>query len=368
MLVRSEFAPTAKGENRDSPLWKPHRDKVAAKRRALINTYGADSDFVTIKILNGRGLRLNFYVAEKLNLGYHSNQVHVKIDLNHFVAPKTVTERRPINRDQLSFVILTYNMSALMASKLAAIFLRGTRGVDKNIYAEKGRDIYDLLWYMNKKIVPDFDYLGAKGIAVKDPRTLFDKLTLQMEKVSDKNLKDDLAPLFVNKTFIADWLSNWRQSYLNLVDEYKMYTVIVLKQIEICYDPSDVFYFFVRYQTEENKLVKIQYLLANDGWIDFKEGDLCIEIDQKISDKIVFDNEALAIKSVSQKNQEKLKQYAMLFYQKTESYLKKTNRIMVGDRIVTKIIRMSATNFNPREQLALNKSTLLSCELDDLLK
>jgi len=27
MLVRSEFAPTAKGENRDSPLWKPHRER-----------------------------------------------------------------------------------------------------------------------------------------------------------------------------------------------------------------------------------------------------------------------------------------------------------------------------------------------------
>ncbi len=40
---------------------------------------------------------------------------------------------------------------------------------------------------------------------------------------------------------------------------------------------------------------------------------------------------------------------------------------MVGDRIVTKIIRMSAGNFNPNEQIVLNKSALLSCELDDLL-
>ena len=105
---------------------------------------------------------LKFHVGEELSFGHPSKQVHVKIDLNHFVAPKTVTERRPINRDQLSFVIMTYNMSALMASKIAAIFLRGTRGVGEAVYEEKGRDIYDLLWYMNKKVVPDFDYLDRQ--------------------------------------------------------------------------------------------------------------------------------------------------------------------------------------------------------------
>ena len=86
------------------------------------STYGAGNDVLTVKITNGRGILLKFHVCEELSFGHPSKQVHVKIDLNHFVAPKTITERRPINRGQLSFVIVTYNMSALMASKLAAIF------------------------------------------------------------------------------------------------------------------------------------------------------------------------------------------------------------------------------------------------------
>jgi len=57
----------------------------------FVNTYGADSDFLTIKITTGRGLLLKFHVGKELSLGNPSNQVHVKIDLNHFVAPKTVT-------------------------------------------------------------------------------------------------------------------------------------------------------------------------------------------------------------------------------------------------------------------------------------
>src|SRR3989344_7220390 len=151
--------------------------------------YGVDSEFLRITITNSRGIKLKFNVGNLIP-GFRSEWVDVKIDFNHFPAPANVmTERIPQNHGQLSFAIRTYNLSSLMASKIAAIFLRGTRGVGEAVYEEKGRDIYDLLWYMGKQIVPAFDYLVAKGIDIKDPRALFDKLTLQMNKVSDENLK-----------------------------------------------------------------------------------------------------------------------------------------------------------------------------------
>src|SRR3989339_1677794 len=187
----------------------------------FFNTYNTGPGLLTIKITTDRGLRLCFHIGDELGVNHPSKQVIVKIDLNHFEAPKTVIERRPINRDQFSFVIKTYNMSSLMASKIAAILLRGQRGgLGGVMYKEKGRDIYDLLWYMTKKAIPDLDYLIAKGIDVKDLRALFDKLTLQMNKVNDTNLKQDLSPLFVNQTYIENWLKNWRVSYIHLRGEY----------------------------------------------------------------------------------------------------------------------------------------------------
>lgn len=331
----------------------------------FLNTYGAGTDFLAIKITTGRGLLLKFHVGEELSFGHPSKQVHVKIDLNHFVAPKTVHERRPIHQDQLSFVIVTYNMSALMASKIAAIFLRGTRGVGEAVYEEKGRDIYDLLWYMNKKVVPDFDYLVAKGIDIKDPRALFDKLTLQMNKVNDKNLKQDIEPLFVNKTFIKNWLKNWRESYLRLFESYKIRTVTELEHIRVHHDLlPDIFYFIYSYKTEDSGSVRIIYALS-DYWIMFREGDLPMKEDKKLSEMIEFTSSGSTSHPPSQ---EKLKLYATLFYQKTEKYLKKTSRVMLGDGITTKVIRMTADNLNQKEQIVLTKSALLSCDLDDLLK
>lgn len=329
------------------------------------NTYGTRPDFLTIKITTGRGLLLKFHVGDDLSSGHPSKQVRVKIDLNHFVAPKTVTERRPINRDQLSFVILTYNMSSLMASKLAAIFLRGTRGVGEATYEEKGRDIYDLLWYMNKKIVPDFDYLIAKGINVKDPRALFDKLTLQMNKVSKDNLKQDLEPLFLDKNYIRNWLENWHESYLRLLDAYKIRTITELESIDIFQNfHTDIFSFMYWYKTEDGESVRVAFNLS-DYWIDFRDGDLPIEADPKLEEKIGFRSNGVSSRPAPQ---DKLKVYANLFYNKTEKYFKKTNGVMLGDAINTKIIRMTADNLNQKEQIVLNKSALLSCELDDLLK
>lgn len=328
-------------------------------------TYGAGADFLTVKTTTGRGLLLRFHVGEELSSGHPSKQVHVKIDLNHFVAPKTVTERRPINRDQLSFVIVTYNMSALMASKLVAIFLRGTRGVGEAIYEEKGRDIYDLLWYMNKKVVPDFDYLRAKDLDLIDPRTLFDKLTFQINRVSDKNLEQDLSPLFVDKTYIGNWLKNWRESYLRLLDDYQIRTVKELEGIRIFQDfGADIFSFIYRYKTEDDTPIHIVYAIS-DYWLDFQKGELPLEANKDLADKIAFDSNGSSNQPTPP---DKLKQYATLFFKKTEAYFKKTNRVMLGDRITTKLIRMTADNLNQKEQIVLTKSALITCELDDLLK
>jgi len=326
-------------------------------------TYGTDENFLSVKISGSRGLRLNFRIGDKLGLGHASDQVHVKVDLNCFTAPKTVTERIPINRDQLSFVIKTYNMSALMASKIAAIFLRGTRGVGAAIYEEKGRDIYDLLWYMQKKIIPDLDYLVAKNIDVSNLHNLFDQLTIRMNKVDDENLKQDLKPLFLDSGYITNWLASWRENYLRLLREYTIYTVTTLREMVVHQDfHTDVYSFVYYYDTVEGKQIRIVYKLS-DYWIE--DETLSGVIDEELVKHIKFSSNGLSSRSASQ---EQLKQYATLFYKKNEAYFLKTKREILSDLIATKVIRTTADNLNRNEQMVLNKSALLSCELDDLLK
>lgn len=337
----------------------------------FINTYGTTSDFLTLKTISTRSLLLKFNVGNALDFGHTSKQVHVKIDLNNFVTSKIVTERRPINHGQISFVILTYNKGTLMASKIAAILLREERGVGNNTYDYKGRDIYDLLWYMKEKTVPDFDYLNAKLAekkkAIQDIRTLFDTLTtdiLNYEKMDDC-LKDDLSHLFENPHQFDTWLRTWRDSYLRYLDNYKIGTVKELDHVVIYNDlMHDTYSFIYWYKTKENNLARIVYTIS-DYWILFGEGNLTIEIDTELEKKLKFSSSGWTSR---RDPLDKLKQYATLFHKKTENYFKKTNRVLLGDVIATKVIRMTADNLNPKEQILLNRSALESRELDDLLK
>jgi len=324
------------------------------------NDYGLGAKELTIKITHNRGLTLRFSLGEEIGIAHPSKQIHVKIDVNYFIAKKTVTERIPINHDQLSFVITTYNMAALMASKITAIFQRGTRGVGTARYEEKGRDIYDLLWYMEKKIVPDLDYLNAKNITITDLPALFDRLTLKMEKVSDENLKQDLSPLFTDQRYIANWLEHWRESYQWLLKAYAICTVTELYDIVVFKDFStDNIFFDYYYKTKGGAPVTFRYILG-DRWMKYNEGDISVPVNENIIRVIS--------PKVKVKITDRIKMYVTLFNNKNEEYLKKTNHAVLGEGITTKVIRMTADKFNWKEEIILNKEQLVACELEDLLK
>lgn len=327
--------------------------------------YGIDSEFLRITKTN-RGIKLKFRAGSLIE-GFPSEWVEVKIDLNLFTPPASaVTERMPKNHGQLSFVIRTYNLSSLMASKIAAIFLRGTRGVGEAVYEEKGRDIYDLLWYMSKKIVPDLDYLKAKNVEeAKDYRTLFTKLTVKMSGVDKKNLKDDLSPLFLDPRYVTNWLANWHDTFFQLYDTYKIRTVSKFERVRVHEDMMhDVFSFIFEYSTKEGDRVRIICNLS-EYWFLFKDIEVSFPINNTVSDNIEFSANGSSSRPTPEKKQ---KEYASLFYEKIEAYLKKINYELVGDTLTTKLIRVTTDNLNQKEQIVLRKGDLLGCDFNDLLK
>lgn len=88
-------------------------------------------------------------------------------------------------------------------------------------------------------------------------------------------------------------------------------------------------------------------------------------MDENISRAIQFSRDGGRGRSFSE---DKLRQYAALFYLKTENYLKKMKRIVLGQNMNTRLVRMTADRLNQKEQIVLNKSALLSCGLEDLLR
>lgn len=360
MSVDLDFEVSHKIENDFLNELKEEAEKHFSK------VYGIDSEFLKISTTNNRGITLKFRAGSLIE-GYASEWVHIKIDLNHFSPTSgVVTERIPQNHGQLSFVIRTYNLSSLMASKVAAIFLRGTRGVGEATYEEKGRDIYDLLWYMSKKIVPDLDYLKAKNVEeAKDYRTLFTKLAVKMNNVSDENLKNDLTPLFLDPRYVTNWLANWRDTFFCLRDTYKIRIVSKFEGVHVFEDfRTDVFSFIFEYSTKEGDHVQIICNLS-EYWFLFKDIEVSFPIDATVSKNIEFSASGISSRPTSK---EKQIEYASLFHKKIEAYLKKVNYEIVGDTLTTKLIRVTADSLNQEEQIVLRKEDLTEGDFDDWLK
>ena len=84
-----------------------------------------------------------------------------------------------------------------------------------------------------------------------------------------------------------------------------------------------------------------------------------------VSDHIEFSANGSSSRPTAEKKQ---KEYASLFYEKIEAYLKKINYEIVGDTLTTKLIRVTADNLNQKEEIILRKEDLIRCDFDDLLK
>lgn len=121
-----------------------------------------------------------------------------------------------------SFVIKHYDLPTLFASKLLAILNRPEKGFLVGNKEEKinfkGRDFYDLIWYMEKGVQPNEEMLKLHG--EKSVGDIFNKINIFMAETNfSLGLKKDLEFLFSSQDFIKDFTDNFKQIYENLFKE-----------------------------------------------------------------------------------------------------------------------------------------------------
>jgi len=106
-----------------------------------------------------------------------------------------------------------------MAGKMLACiernFKRGGSGV-----SIKGRDFYDLLWFMQRRIQPLAEKLAHDEKQAYTTKSAL--LTLQ-EKVSQIKTRDlalDLLPMFASRSFIEAWLNSYHENFEIILQGY----------------------------------------------------------------------------------------------------------------------------------------------------
>jgi predicted nucleotidyltransferase component of viral defense system len=122
---------------------------------------------------------------------------------------KYSTDIRPVFKYNRSVLIKTFDPATLMATKIRAILFRKWEKTDKEGNATvkvKGRDYYDLLWYLQKGIQPNISCIED----VKDMKDLKKKLLAMVAGVDSKSIQLDLEALIGNPNFVNNMSRNMK--------------------------------------------------------------------------------------------------------------------------------------------------------------
>lgn len=177
-----------------------YRLKSLAKTLQLnLEQNGFLLDITARKVKTVEALELRFrellYPLGLIPLKNQKLMIKLEIDTN---PPKgSKTELSLVNEMTFVFTVTHFDLPSLYATKLHACFYRA--------YA-KGRDFYDLIWYLGKKTVPNFAVLNnaIKQTQGKDPNineaNWKEFLLNRLKKVDFNAAKKDLERFLMDKS------------------------------------------------------------------------------------------------------------------------------------------------------------------------
>lgn len=109
---------------------------------------------------------------------------------------------KPLFKLNKSLLVKTFDLPTMMSTKIRAVLYRKWEKTNKKgetLLNVKGRDYYDLLWYLEKGVKPNFDCLE-----VKDKAVLKKMLLENIKKADAKSIRLDLDNFIADKNFVKN--------------------------------------------------------------------------------------------------------------------------------------------------------------------
>lgn len=162
---------------------------------------------------------LKFPVLRKLGLvrGNESDLLYVKIDLAENVSLSFRSIKTSKNIYGFNFVTRHYDLPDLMAGKLHAVLTRRYLRGKENRQSVKGRDYFDLLWFVKKGVKPNLRRLSdmlSEEVTMAIVERRCDEKVVQFVGRFKGDFQSDVLPLVRNPDLIEDYVDNYQEEYL----------------------------------------------------------------------------------------------------------------------------------------------------------
>ena len=165
-----------------------------------------------------RRTTLKFPILYALGLTSHVNEpLHLKVEVSQH-KQISIIRKTPVLLFGRSFVAAHFSLETMMAGKMLACLERNFQMGEGA--AIKGRDFYDLLWFMQQKIMPLEDKLANDGCQSYTVQSAMELLGEKIAEMKLSDLAEDLLPLFEQRSFIEAWLEGFKENYREYVKSY----------------------------------------------------------------------------------------------------------------------------------------------------
>ena len=167
----------------------------------------------------GEKLYLKFPILGSLGLSGQGfpEKLFVKVEIEQNASKHYGTDLSPVSRYDLNFIVRHYDLPTLMASKIAAVLGRTFKKGHGDRVTFKGRDYYDLFWYLQKGVKPNMERVeDLTGIS--SAHALKEALKEKVHSIHPPHLKEDLLPLFEDGTFVENYVLHYQTLTLRALD------------------------------------------------------------------------------------------------------------------------------------------------------
>ena len=149
---------------------------------------------------------------------YRQNHFTLKVEISTHIQT-AILQKTPTFVNGKSFVVSHFSLETMMAGKMLACLERKFQ-VGKSSVRFKGRDYYDLLWFMQQKITPNREKLASDGQQPYTIQTAMSALQENVNQIQAKNLEEDILPLFEQRSYITAWLASFKENFARFVIPY----------------------------------------------------------------------------------------------------------------------------------------------------
>jgi predicted nucleotidyltransferase component of viral defense system len=178
---------------------------------------------INLRLKTGENrIYLKFPILKDLNLADRSESdwLYVKLEFSQCPYEKYETKTIPISKYGYNFVIKNYTLAYLMTGKINAFFNRMWFKGENNKIDIKGRDFYDLYWFIKKGIEPNW-FIVEKQTGIKNKKAFKKKVKQRIEEVvTTQKLSYDLKNFLPNQSFVTDFCKNYKKFMNDVLKEY----------------------------------------------------------------------------------------------------------------------------------------------------